>query len=174
MNKIKRVKRHKRKRQFGGNRDELVFSGRVFIVLSVSYGFSFILFIVLSVFYRFISPIYSLYCLSFTAFVLFYSLYCLSFTVLFHPFIHIIWYGNRDGHQYTLINTNNINKTWTSDKTNERRLKTTRKSFTTFNWKHEDKYIFILCNNFYENQLLNTVASLEYIFFLKNNVEHIF
>ena len=30
---------------------------------------------------------------------------------------NIIWYGNRVGHQYTSINTNNINKTWTSSKT---------------------------------------------------------
>ena len=26
---------------------------------------------------------------------------------------HIIWYGNRAGHQYTWINISNINRTWT-------------------------------------------------------------
>ena len=28
---------------------------------------------------------------------------------------NIIWHGNRIRHQYTYINTNNINKTWTSN-----------------------------------------------------------
>jgi hypothetical protein len=28
----------------------------------------------------------------------------------------IIWYGNRVGHQFTIINTNNINKAWTPTK----------------------------------------------------------
>jgi hypothetical protein len=39
----------------------------------------------------------------------------------------IIWYENRVGHQYTLINTNSINKTWTLSK--QMRVETNRTSF---------------------------------------------